>query len=241
MKRHLRAAAVAATICLPLTAAAEASGAVSLTKVAHDLGYHYAYLGPDEAVALSRPGIVVIVRPGTPTFDVNDRSIPVDGDVPLYKDGDVYVSRRMVAELRAIAGPGAAVGHNAVAGVVAETPHRPVGPLAIDALSAVHIEGDQALHVEGQATPLAPITLTLLARLSSSIPDVVVSRLHVSADGAGVFAGRVAIAPAFLSESQLIVVASTDANTSRSVTTMVTEFPNGRTKVKTEEEPRAFH
>jgi hypothetical protein len=230
---------VAATVLLPLAAAAQAQ-TVSLTRVAHDLGYHYAYLGPDEAVALSRPGIVIIIRPGTPLFDVNDRSIPVEGGIPVYRSGDVYVSSAMIAELRALAGPEAAVGHNAVVGMVVSPPHRPTGPVVIDTLSATHIEGDQALHVEGQATPLAAITLTLKERLSSSIPDVIISRMHVSADGVGVFAGRVAIAPAFFSESQLIVVASADSNTTRSVTTLVNEFPNGHTKVKAEEIPRAL-
>jgi hypothetical protein len=104
----------------------------------------------------------------------------------------------------------------------------------------VHIEGDQALHVEGTATPNAAITLTLMARLSSSIPDVVVSRQHVSTDKHGVFSSRVAVAPVYFANSQLIVVAASDADTSRSVTAMVPEDPNGKTKVPSEEIPRAM-
>ncbi|MBD5604279.1 MAG: hypothetical protein IAI48_04210 [Candidatus Eremiobacteraeota bacterium] len=213
---------------------------MSLTDVAHTLGYHYAYLGPDEAVALSRPGIVVIVRPGAPLFDMNDREIPVTGAVPVYKDGEVYVSSGMVATLRRLAGPNATVGRDAILGVQPSVsgPHRTP---AILSLSAMHIEGDQALHVEGQATPFAAITLTLTAKVSRSIPDVVVSRLHVEADKAGAFTGRVAIAPVYFTGSLYTVVAATDANMSRSVTTVVSEFPNGHSKVPSEETKRGNH
>ena len=209
---------------------------MSLTNVAHLLGYHYAYLGPDEAVALSRPGLVVIVRPGAPLFDMNDRSIPVPGQVPAYKDGDVYVSSAMVATLRALGGPRPADGRT----IAMQPHHGPQVRPVIDSLSAMHIEGDQALHVEGQATPYAAITLTLVSKLSRSIPDVIVSRMHVSADKSGQFSGRVAIAPVFFTGSLYTIVAATDANTSRSVTTVVSEFPNGHSKVPSEEMERGM-
>jgi hypothetical protein len=238
LKRQLRAAAVAAAALLPLAASAQ-QPSVPLTSVAQQLGFHYAYLGPDEAVALSRPGIVVILRPGEPLYELNDRSIPIDGPSPSYKGGEVFISRTLFATLRRLAAT------SAPATAVDLTPRQlsqmagPKGPVTIDALTATHIEGDQALHVAGQATPLADITLTLIARLSSGIPDVVVSRSHVSADKNGVFTGRVAIAPVFFAGSLFKVVAASDSDSTRSVTTTVTDEPNGNTQVPSEVLPRA--
>jgi hypothetical protein len=206
----------------------------SLTDVAKKLGYTYAYLGPDEAVSLNRPGVSVIIRPGAPLFDMNDRTIPVSGSVPVYSNGDIYVSSAMIGLLRRLAGPNAVVGHDAVADVQPLMGMHPHRPAVIDSLSAMHIEGDQALRVAGQASPYAAITLTLVAKLSRSIPDVVVSRLHVSADKSGAFSSRVPIAPVYFTGSLFTVVAATDADTSRSVTTTVSEFPNKHTTIPSE-------
>jgi len=206
----------------------------SLTDVAKKLGYTYAYLGPDEAVSLNRPGVSVIIRPGAPLFDMNDRTIPVSGSVPVYSNGDIYVSTAMIGLLRRLAGPNAVLGHDAVADVQPMMGMHPHRPAVIDSLSAMHIEGDQALRVAGQASPYAAITLTLVAKLSRSIPDVVVSRLHVSADKSGAFSSRVPIAPVYFTGSLFTVVAATDADTSRSVTTTVSEFPNKHTTIPSE-------
>jgi hypothetical protein len=206
----------------------------SLTDVAKKLGYTYAYLGPDEAVSLNRPGVSVIIRPGAPLFDMNDRTIPISGVVPVYSNGDVYVSSAMIGLLRHLAGPNAVIGHDAVADVQPMMGMHPHRPAVIDSLSAMHIEGDQALRVAGQASPYAAITLTLVAKLSRSIPDVVVSRLHVSADKSGAFSSRVPIAPVYFTGSLFTVVAATDADTSRSVTTTVSEFPNKHTTIPSE-------
>ncbi len=232
MKRQLQVAAVAAATLLPMVAPAQ-DHMTSLTDVAKKLGYTYAYLGPDEAVSLSRPGVSVLIRPGAPLFDMNDRTIPISGDVPVYSNGDVYVSSAMIGLLRRLAGPNAVVGHDAMADVqpMSMHPHRPA---VIDSLSAMHIEGDQALRVAGQASPYAAITLTLIAKLSRSIPDVVVSRLHVSADKSGAFTSRVPIAPVYFTGSLFTVVAATDADTSRSVTTTVSEYPNKHTTIPSE-------
>jgi hypothetical protein len=226
------AAAAAATL-LPMVAPAQ-DHLTSLTDVAKKLGYTYAYLGPDEAVSLNRPGVSVIIRPGAPLFDMNDRTIPVSGSVPVYSNGDIYVSSAMIGLLRRLAGPNAVVGHDAVADVQPLMGMHPHRPAVIDSLSAMHIEGDQALRVAGQASPYAAITLTLVAKLSRSIPDVVVSRLHVSADKSGAFSSRVPIAPVYFTGSLFTVVAATDADTSRSVTTTVSEFPNKHTTIPSE-------
>ena len=232
MKRQLQVAAAAAATLLPMVAPAQ-DHLTSLTDVAKKLGYTYAYLGPDEAVSLNRPGVSVIIRPGAPLFDMNDRTIPISGVVPVYSNGDIYVSSAMIGLLRHLAGPNAVIGHDAVADVQPMGMH-PRRPAVIDSLSAMHIEGDQALRVAGQASPYAAITLTLVAKLSRSIPDVVVSRLHVSADKSGSFSSRVPIAPVYFTGSLFTVVAATDADTSRSVTTTVSEFPNKHTTIPSE-------
>ncbi len=233
MKRQLQVAAAAAATLLPMVAPAQ-DHLTSLTDVAKKLGYTYAYLGPDEAVSLNRPGVSVIIRPGAPLFDMNDRTIPISGVVPVYSNGDVYVSSAMIGLLRHLAGPNAVIGHDAVADVQPMMGMHPHRPAVIDSLSAMHIEGDQALRVAGQASPYAAITLTLVAKLSRSIPDVVVSRLHVSADKSGAFSSRVPIAPVYFTGSLFTVVAATDADTSRSVTTTVSEFPNKHTTIPSE-------
>lgn len=233
MKRQLQVAAAAAATLLPMVAPAQ-DHLTSLTDVAKKLGYTYAYLGPDEAVSLNRPGVSVIIRPGAPLFDMNDRTIPVSGSVPVYSNGDIYVSTAMIGLLRRLAGPNAVLGHDAVADVQPMMGMHPHRPAVIDSLSAMHIEGDQALRVAGQASPYAAITLTLVAKLSRSIPDVVVSRLHVSADKSGAFSSRVPIAPVYFTGSLFTVVAATDADTSRSVTTTVSEFPNKHTTIPSE-------
>jgi len=233
LKRQLQVAAAAAATLLPMVAPAQ-DHLTSLTDVAKKLGYTYAYLGPDEAVSLNRPGVSVIIRPGAPLFDMNDRTIPVSGSVPVYSNGDIYVSTAMIGLLRRLAGPNAVLGHDAVADVQPMMGMHPHRPAVIDSLSAMHIEGDQALRVAGQASPYAAITLTLVAKLSRSIPDVVVSRLHVSADKSGAFSSRVPIAPVYFTGSLFTVVAATDADTSRSVTTTVSEFPNKHTTIPSE-------
>jgi hypothetical protein len=63
---------------------------------------------------------------------------------------------------------------------------------------------------------------------------VVVSRLHVSADKSGAFTSRVPIAPVYFTGSLFTVVAATDADTSRSVTTTVSEYPNKHTTIPSE-------
>jgi hypothetical protein len=229
------------TALLPLAASADPAP-TALAVVAKTLGYHYAYLGPDEAVVLSRPGVVVLFRPGSPLYELNDRAVPIDGAVPSYKEGEIYVSRDTVAALRRLAATSAPLARPVAALPTAAEPPAPAAPgrVTIDALSATPIDGDQALHVEGQATPFSTLTLTLLAKVSKSIPDVFVRRVHVTADRHGVFASRLPIAPVYFTGSLYTVVASADADTTRSVSATVTEFPNAKTRIPSEDLPRAM-
>ncbi|MBC5810175.1 MAG: hypothetical protein GIW95_04860, partial [Candidatus Eremiobacteraeota bacterium] len=47
---------------------------VSLQQAAAELGFTYAYLGPEDAVSLGKPGVTILIRPGQRLFDVNDRT-----------------------------------------------------------------------------------------------------------------------------------------------------------------------
>ena len=87
----LALAAFAAT-----TSPARADDSVALARVARDLGFSYAYLAYENAVALRRPGATIVVRPGDAFFSANDRREPVYGMVPVYRKNDVYVSRAFV-------------------------------------------------------------------------------------------------------------------------------------------------
>lgn len=239
MNPTVRAAAFFTAALFPLAAAAGPS-ATALATVARQLGYHYAYLGPDDAVSLSRPGLQIVVRPGTPLFDLNDRSVPIEGAAPFYKDGEVFVSPELVSTLRRLAAESAPPPRTADIRP-AELPIAKLpAHVAIVGLKATHVEGSQALAVTGTAAPGAPITLHLMARLSSSIPDVSVSRTRVVADRNGFFSARVSIAPVYFNGALLTVVANGEGDSTRSVTAEVNEFPNGHTKVPSEDMPRAM-
>jgi hypothetical protein len=86
---------------VPLGAAAEHRTA--LLKVAANLGYTYSYLGPEDAVSMTRPGVTIVIRPGERLFDVNDETEAMDGTAPLFSRNDIFISDGMVARLRQLA------------------------------------------------------------------------------------------------------------------------------------------
>src|SRR5580704_12162228 len=82
--------------------ATAASKDVALHHIAEQLGYDYAYLGPEDAVTLARPGVTILLRPGQATFDVNDRTETTPEAPHFYRD-DLYVSQSLASQLAEIA------------------------------------------------------------------------------------------------------------------------------------------
>jgi len=222
-------------------AAIEARGDVALSHVAAELGYAYSYLGPEDAVSLSRPGVTVLVRPGERLFDVNDRTEAMDGAAPRFSRNDLFVSPQFVARLKAIAAlyPG---GMGGPAGIV-PLPTRSTTAVtgSISSLDVRQIPGSQQLDVAGKApAPNMPITLTLIGTFSSQIPDVVLSRRQVFADAEGRFRTNLSIAPGYMRGAYLTLVASSVPGVASASLRFEVKAPKGDVSVPAEQPPRSI-
>jgi hypothetical protein len=225
-----------------LAAAADARDHNLLAPAAAKLGYHYAYLGPEDAVSLSRPGVVVLVRPGERLFDVNDRTEAMD-IAPRFESSDLVVSDAFVARLRQLAAIGQAQAGNDHAFATRNAATRPepadrTG--SISGLAAHQIDGTQDIFVSGKAPAYLPITLTLVGTFSTEVPDVVINRSQVSSDATGAFSADVPIAPAFYRGARLTVIASSSPGISIAKTRLEAKAPNRDTPITADEEPKSI-
>lgn len=200
---------------------------VALSVVAAELGYTYAYLGAEDAVQLSRPGVTVLIRPGQRLYDVNDRNEVMDGQVPRFARNDVYVSDDFVGRLRQIATRYASAlprGFVGVPGPAVFSP--PGGSGAITSVDVRQVAGTYNLVVGGKAPANAPITVTLVETFTTEIPDVVLSRSSVTADPAGRFYAVVSAAPGYFRGGIITATASSVPGVSSASSTIVLEPPN---------------
>ena len=188
------------------------SGDISLHRVADDLGLTYAWLGPETAVSLSRPGLIIVIHPGQAWFQVNDGTETTTA-VPRFVDNDVYISRQLFARLQQLA---RTTGVNAsTAGLTLGAPrgavYKLVSPIAGGslALSATPSHGSEAIAISGKVAPSAvPVTLTLWSTISRDLPTVIVNRQVITPDVHGDFQTTMSVAPSFFRGSLLRVVAS---------------------------------
>ena len=228
--------------CAAVTSAAMARE-TALATVAAQLGYSYTYLGPEDAVELKRPNLVVLVRPGERLFDVNDRTEAMDGPPPRFSHDDLYVADPFVGRLRQLAAryplvlpsEHAVTVVNSSATVSAPT----AGTGSISSLEAHQIPGTQELSVSGKAPANLPITLTLIGTFSSEIPDVVLSRSRLSSDADGSFTARVSIAPGYLRGAYLTLVASSVPGVTSATYRLQAKAPNGDVSLPAEEPQRS--
>lgn len=200
--RWFSATVAFALAVFPNVATAQDAG-VSLSTVAARDGYRLQWLLPDRAAALYRPGVVIVLRPGSLLYDVNDR-VEASDVAPRYVNGDVIVSQHFVTRLRELA--------------LARVPARNEQPSAESSVASNFrgalsvqmqpLHGDEAVTVSGQAPAGAPVTLTMLATISSDIPTIVVSRADVQPDVNGHFSARVPIASDYYPGSTLRVLAT---------------------------------
>ena len=216
----------------PAYAAAHAS---ALQAVASSLGYSYSYLGPEDAVSLSRPGVTIVIRPGELLYDVNDRTEAMDGQAPYFSKSDIFVSDGFVARLRAIA----ARYPNESASSAAERAERlensAGNPAAVSGaitdLQTVQLPGSSSVSVDGKAPANLPITLTLVGSMSKDIPDVVLSRHRVVSNADGRFTTSVSVAPGYFAGTVYTLVASSLPGIAPATARLSLKAPNAQLSV----------
>ncbi len=207
----------------PAIAHSQASGE-SLSALAARDGYLMQWLLPGREVALYRAGLVIVVRPGAELYDVDDR-VEVMDTAPRYVNGDLLVSSQFAQRLKQLASfqsppsqprqPGAAPAPNFTGSISIEMQPLP---------------GSEAVTVNGQAPPGAPVTLTLLATISSDIPTVLVSRHDVQPDVNGRFSATLPIAPDYFHGSLLRVLATSTFGVTPATANVMVDAPNRAVK-----------
>jgi hypothetical protein len=98
-------------------------------------------------------------------------------------------------------------------------------------LNVEPLEGAEALLVTGQAPPSATVMITLLATLSSDIPNVVLSRHNLTAEPDGKFQAIVPIAPDYMRDSFIHVLATSSPGVISASAQLLVQVPNKGLKV----------
>ena len=243
MNRLTLGAAFFGSIVTMSSSIAIAANETALTKVASDLGFAYSYLGPEDAAALTRPGVTVVIRPGERLFDVNDRTEAMNGPAPRFSYDDIYVSDALIARLRRLAGRYPA-NASAARSSGANQPSPLAAPAsvtgAISNLVVAQLPGRQVLGVGGSAPANAPITLTLVGTFSTELPDVVLNRQVVAADTNGTFAAELPIASGYYRGGILTVVASSVPGVTSARTQVAAKAPNAGLSIPADQEPKSI-
>jgi len=214
--------------------AAAASHDVALRHIADQLGYDYAYLGPQDAVTLERPGVTILLRPGETTFDVNDRT-ETTSQAPHFYRNDLYVSTDLANQLAEIASRYPRTQRVIVVGQQSQpAPSAEAEAHGAISLDVRQVPGSEAIVVSGQAPSSVPVMLTVLGSLSKDIPDVVVGRHEVASDVSGRFSAIVPIAPDYFHGSILTLVATSLPGVRKASAQFVVGPPNGTLPVPAE-------
>ena len=223
--RTTLALATATMICLPALPAG-AQSRVALHDVAARAGYGYHWSNPGSAVVLSRPGTVIVLRPGAPVYQVNDHAEVTD-EAPSYSRGDLYVTQALAKHLTALArrySPAAAPGAETAGDSTAEA-HGSIS------LEARQLQGAEAISIDGNAPSGSQVTVTLLATVSPEVPTIVVSRHDVVTDATGRFGAVIPIASAYERGTLLTIVATSSSGAASASAHLVTDAPNAGASV----------
>lgn len=199
----------------------------SLIAIARADGYSVKWLLPDRAVQLYRPGVVIVLHPGATMYEVNDR-VEFGDIAPSYINGDMLVSNAMAARLgrlAALAAPSNRVSQSRPMPVSGQ--QSAAGALTLDARRQ---NGAEAVHVSGHAPSAAPVTITLLATISPDLPTVVLSRNDLQPDVNGQFEATISIAPDYLRDT-LVQVLATAPGASPAQTVVMVGPPNAGVNV----------
>lgn len=215
-----------------LPALAAADGALlPLAGVAARAGYAYQWQ-PDRAyVVLSRPGIVVVLRPGESVYQVNNQTAVAD-ESPSYSRGDLYVTPALASRLAALASRSPSMVRNAGRATVVAQSDSAHGAISLDVQP---LQGSEAIYAGGTAPPNAPVTITLLATVSTDVPTIVVSRQDVVTDVNGRFGAVIPIASAYERGTILKIVATSLPGVVPASAQLVINAPNPGVKVPLEQ------
>lgn len=199
----LIAAFIALGVLVLGVSAAAAERMFSLRSVAAQSGFSYSWLVGEQAAAIERPGVVILVRPGNPLYEVNEVS-EFASSAPQSSGNDVLIPDSIARRIRSIARAETSTAILHVGSLaLAQSPVS--GALTVHVNTA---EGQESVVVNGTGPSSAPVTLTLLTTLSTEIPDVVLSRKDLVIDRSGAFSATISIAPDFMRGSLLTVRAT---------------------------------
>ncbi len=216
-----------------LTALAAPDGSLlPLASVAARAGYAYQWQPGHSYVVLSRPGIVVVLRPGESVYQVNNQTAVAD-ESPSYSRGDLYVTPALANRLAVLAGRSPSMVR--IAGgptVVAQSDISAHGAITLEAQP---LQGAEAISIDGTAPPNAPVTITLLATVSSDVPTIVVSRQDVVTDVNGRFGAVIPIASAYERGTILKIVATSLPGVVPASAQLVINAPNPGVNVPLEQ------
>jgi hypothetical protein len=216
-------------VSTPNVVAASTQG-VPLATVARAAHLDYAWLSATRAVQLSGPGIVLVIRPGDNLYEVDDR-VEVTAVTPRYISNDIYVSRTLANHITQLARQAVLLAEAQAAFLarqVSEEQQLVNAPALHGAivLNATPLKGADALLITGQAPPSAPVLITLLAILSPEIPNVVLSRHDLTAGPDGKFQAVVPIAPDYMRDSFINVLATSSPGVISASTQLLVGAPN---------------
>jgi hypothetical protein len=203
---------------------------VPLATVAHDAHLEYTWLTAMRAVELSGPGLVIVVRPGDNVYEVGDR-VEITAVAPRYISNDIYVSTRLATHIQQLARQAydlvSAQDAQAARLVNAEQQH--LGEPLLHGtivLSAIPLQGAEAVLVTGEGPPQAPVRITLYATFASELPNVVLSRHDLTAGTDGKFQAIVPISPDYARNSLIHVLATSLPGVISASTQLLVHAPN---------------
>jgi hypothetical protein len=223
--RTTAALATALAFALPALPAG-AADRVPLHHVASQAGYQYRWSPVGSSLVLYRPGTVVVLWPGAHVYQVNDHDEVADV-APSYSQGDLFVTPSLASHLEALA---RRTSPAAVAGAGSSSTFDRTAQGAIT-LEARHLQGSEAIDVEGTAPAGAPVTITLLAMVSPDVPTILVSRHDIVPDVNGRFGAVIPIASAFERGTILKILATSVSGVAQAQAQIITDAPNAGVSV----------
>ena len=235
--------------CSLLTTAyvgAAATQEVPLASVARAAHLQYEWLAATNAVQLSGPGIVLVIRPGDSLYEVNDR-VEVAAVTPRYASNDIYVSRTLANHITQLARQA----QELISAQEAQQQAEAMSMAAREAneeraeviaggiqgsivLNVTPLKGQEALLITGQAPPSVPVMITLLATLSEQLPNVLLSRHVLTAGPDGKFQAIVPIAPDYMRDTFIHVLATSSPGVTSASAQLLVHEPNAGLKTPSE-------
>ncbi len=217
-------------------AAAAAEQGVPLATVAHDARLEYTWLAATRAVQLSGPGIVLVIRPGDNVYEVDDR-VETTTVTPRYISNDIYVSHALATHITQLARQAYALVSEQEAEAASRVSAEQQQQLGVPelrgtiVLNATPLQGAEAVLVTGYAPPTAPVRITLLATLSSELPNVLLSRHDLTAGPDGKFQAIVPISPDYMRDTFIHVLATSVPGVTTASAQLLVMAPNTGTNV----------